>query len=72
MWYCEVVFTSGNMVEVPFRNEAEANSFYDSLDCIEANASFIKCGYQEDKLNVKNIELIKKPKKMNDSWKNKE
>lgn len=72
MWYCEINFSSGKQMDIPFRNEEEANSFYKNLNNWESNVIFIECGYEKRKINIKNIEVVSMPKKMEDVWSKKD
>lgn len=63
MWYCEIEFVSGKNIKVIFRNKDEAKTF---IDFVKYNNSGIV--YADGKyLNLKNVEMLTVPKKINDN-----
>lgn len=66
MWYCEVEFVSGKTKIIIFRDEVEANDFFDSLKKNYKNLTDNKLLYVHNNgkgrmININNIESVSEP-----------
>uniref|UniRef100_UPI00344EE6CB hypothetical protein n=1 Tax=Carnobacterium sp. TaxID=48221 RepID=UPI00344EE6CB len=74
MWYCEMTFVSNEKLRIPFKDQEHANNFFNGIEKIsmDLTRTFITAGYYEKKINIRTIETISKPIKMEDTWENEE